>query len=450
MRVSGFAVALGAVLAGPLYAQQGPAWMAFVSGQSQGQSRGAFIDAFLARTALVAGGLEIGAMERDATLAEFDAGLARMAGARRVVFYHAGDMDGDRLLLADGSRSLSEVATRLRTGGTERILMLIENCDASRTSPSSLRVSEQIGQLGVSVIATVGPALLSCPERGRRLTERLARLADQDLRGRDLVAELSGLWSTGLPPLPVLFDAPAPAQAALATAGAAANADPDGPLLLPVAMPRPAAEPRPLLQQADVPVIFASLPSAQLAARPLDEGLPQPSIIVGLIQGLSAPEVDPLATAEDATNDLPTIVWNDLNTRRTLREQNEALFLSLVAAGSFDPPEDELVVALQTELTRFQCYTRAIDGDWGPGSIAGARLYFQTRAEPVPATDPTFELFRTFIRNDEVRCPAVAAAVQAAPAPAQTAAPALAPAPAPAPAQQPAAGASNFGLGSGL
>ncbi|MFN3145147.1 MAG: hypothetical protein ACE368_07680 [Paracoccaceae bacterium] len=278
------------------------------------------------------------------------------------------------------------------------------------------------------------------------MTDRLARLADQDLRGRDLVAELSSFWSAGLTPLPVLFDAPRPGPAALASAGAAVDVDTDGPLLLPVAMPGPAANQPVPPQQAEVPVIFTSLPREQIAARPLDAGLPQPSIIVGVIAGLSTPDEDPTTTAEEANDDLPTIVWNDLNTRRTLREQNGALFLSLVAAGSFDPPEDELVVALQTELTRFECYTLAIDGAWGPGSIAGTRRYFETREEPVPATDPTFELFRTFVRNDEVQCPAVAAAAPVAPAPAPAPA---APAPAPPPAA-PAAGASNFGLGSGL
>ncbi|ARC90737.1 peptidoglycan-binding protein [Rhodovulum sp. MB263] len=191
------------------------------------------------------------------------------------------------------------------------------------------------------------------------------------------------------------------------TPGAAAAPADSAPVPRRVAPVRlaPAAPAAPVLSaRPETPAveIFTPPPRESLAALPRAEGLPEPSVIVGLI----APEAD----------DLP--VWSDLATRTRLRQDDPEAFARLVAAGALDPPEDALPRAIQTELARMNCYRGGIDGLWGEGSRAAVARYFAERGlGPAPGA-PSPGLFRRIVAAEDVACPA-----PPAPAAARTATP---------------------------
>ena len=141
-------------------------------------------------------------------------------------------------------------------------------------------------------------------------------------------------------------------------------------------------------------------------------GLPTPSIIVGLIATEAA-----FGTAVEDGGALSgsELDYSNLEARRAMFEEDPVLFASLVETGAFDPPPSELVIALQTELTRMECYNRGIDGSWGPGSQGGLERYFEEASASPENLDPTIANFRQILTEDSVVCPPVAVA---APAPA--------------------------------
>ena len=243
-----------------------------------------------------------------------------------------------------------------------------------------------------------------------------------------------------IPPLP---DAPIASSPEAATASR----------LLPAEMP----------DAAEAGNVFAALPAAQMTARPIRPDKPHPAIIVGWIGTPPGPGEE--ARSVTADGGAPVIIWDDLATRRMLREENGDLFETLITAGAFDPPQSSMVVALQTELTRMDCYDRGIDGVWGRNSIGGVDRYFETLGVPVLTREPAVELFRAFVHKDDVTCPApVVASAPNRPQPAPTTrsqttrqpqaapkpAPSPAPKPAPKPAPEPAPEKRKFGIGVGL
>lgn len=167
--------------------------------------------------------------------------------------------------------------------------------------------------------------------------------------------------------------------------------------------------------------------------------LPQPSIILGIDETLAslavpdAPETPPVQQLD----------YTDIDARKALKASDAAGYAELIKTGAYDPPPEQLAFAVQTELARMNCYTRGIDGDWGNGSRRALQLYFDTLEVAATTQEPTVEVFRQLLTNDEVACPDVVAPT---PAPAaatprattqrtqrtQQAAPAPAPAPAPA------------------
>jgi len=152
--------------------------------------------------------------------------------------------------------------------------------------------------------------------------------------------------------------------------------------------------------------VFLPPAAQQQAALPQAEGLPEPSIIVGFVEGVTEASFDTLE--EDAGGDVAgtEIAYDNLEARRSLRDESPDLFETLVAGGAFDPPEALLETALQTELARMGCYTAGIDGVWGGGSRASVERYF-TEVDGVTAEtlEPTVGLFRQIIRQDEIECP---------------------------------------------
>ncbi|MEM1233577.1 MAG: hypothetical protein AAGH70_05580 [Pseudomonadota bacterium] len=97
---------------------------------------------------------------------------------------------------------------------------------------------------------------------------------------------------------------------------------------------------------------------------------------------------------------------DDLDARETLRARDAALFRQLVEEGHVDPAPSDLVIRLQTELTRMKCYTGGIDNDWGGGSRGGVTRYFaEVDGQSWPDTEATVALFRAMLIVGEVVCP---------------------------------------------
>ncbi|MGL5010057.1 MAG: hypothetical protein ACRC6I_09250 [Paracoccaceae bacterium] len=192
--------------------------------------------------------------------------------------------------------------------------------------------------------------------------------------------------------------------------------------------------------------VLAAAPATprSTGARPVPGagGLPQPSIILGETETLAS-----LAVPEEAVAPVTQqLDYTDMDARNAAKEADAAAYVELIAAGAYDPPPEQLAFAVQTELARMNCYTRAIDGDWGNGSRRALQLYFDTLKVAATTQEPTVEVFRQLLTEDAVACPDVVAPApaaatprttqrtttrQTAPAP-QAAAPAPAPAPAPA------------------
>lgn len=201
--------------------------------------------------------------------------------------------------------------------------------------------------------------------------------------------------------------------------------------------------------------IFTPAPrSAAPAALPTEAGLPEPYLIFGEIRPTNA-SFNPTDTGEIAGNVLDT---SSFETRNQIRNDTPDVYAQLVASGAFDPEDGSasgVARAIQTELARMNCYTSTIDGIWGGGSRNSVSAYFQQIGETPSGLEPTLDLFRRIILNDDVSCPAVQQAAQPNRAATGTTTRTNTPAPAartPAPAQAPAAsgGINTNNLGTGV
>jgi hypothetical protein len=190
-----------------------------------------------------------------------------------------------------------------------------------------------------------------------------------------------------------------------------------------------------LVVLAAAPVVATPTPGRPQPV-PRAGGLPQPSVILGETATLAA-----LATpAPDQLLD-----YTDIAARQALKTSDAAEYERLILTGAYDPPPEQLAIAVQTELARMNCYTTTIDGDWGNGSRRALQRYFDTLEIAAPSQDPTVDVFRQLLQRDDVECPEVAApAPQPAAAAPRTTQRQAAPAQA-APAPQPAAPAPTDG-----
>jgi hypothetical protein len=186
-------------------------------------------------------------------------------------------------------------------------------------------------------------------------------------------------------------------------------------------------QPSPEGQQvgADTVEIFAAAARAPLVALPRAPGLPEPSIIVGVIDGAANdPGVD--------------IAYDDLQGRTRIRQEDPDRFAALVGSGAFDPPADQTARAIQGELSRMGCYNGAIDGLWGSGSRGALQRYFNERPDVKAASlDPVAAVFRQIIAVADVSCPAPRVTRTAAPRASAPRPSTPAPAPKPRPAPEP-------------
>lgn len=195
--------------------------------------------------------------------------------------------------------------------------------------------------------------------------------------------------------------------------------------------------------EGDALIVLAATPVTAAPARPRAVpgagGLPQPSVVLGETATLAS-----LATPAPAQQ----FDYTDIAARQAAKTTDPAAYEQLILTGAYDPPPEQLAIAVQTELARMNCYTNAIDGDWGNGSRRALQLYFDTLEIAAPSQDPTVDIFRQLLQKDDVACPEVAAPAPAAAAPRTTqrqAAPTQAAPRQAAPAPQPAAPAPTEG-----
>lgn len=410
-RRASLAACLGAALFGalPAVAQE---WQGVVVGQSGAEAPRAFADAFHVADALKAGGVGRVKLLRNLPQAEVMQALDALGEAKRAVIYLTGPLaqDGAALMLEDGPLGFDEIVSQAGAAGVRELAILIEACPKQ---PATLRPPAPVPGLTLLRAASSPPG--EACANGPRMTELLT---GELTRAQTLNEILAPVWlSSDLTTPLTLAPPPLPAEPVVSIVESdMVTLSPISPSDGAVAQVTLAAfdTSSTATASADVGevVIFAPTPDSQLAALPTAAGLPEPSIIVGIIE-----QVDEAAfTPDEPLGDVSSneISYDNLEARRAMRAQDPEQFASLVAAGAFDPPEQLLATALQTELSRMGCYTARIDGDWGRGSRASVERYFE-EIDGVSAVtlDPTNDLFRQIMLQDDVECEVVAAASSA-------------------------------------
>lgn len=382
-------------------------WRGLAIGDTGGGAARAFADAYYAAEAIRSWSGAAPVLLRNAAHKDAAEALDGLQGAGRLVLYYAGPVQPDGGLLADGHGL--ELAARLEplaAAGLSHLLLLVENCAGNAGEAAALPdLSVEAAKAGVTLtLATSAGAGEACPAAaaGGRLSDAMKTAAKaQGAAAADVLQAfvrngsgevLAGLGSAKAVPAR-RAQAPAADTVRLMPARAPAPARA-------VAAVRPVSVPANGLQGGGAAL---ALPAPQFAALPRAEGLPQPSVIVGVIGGAGG--ADFAAAQDPADLQGSEIAYDNLAARQRLRSGDPDLFASLVAAGAFDPPAPLLPQALQSELARMGCYTSRIDGDWGRGSQAAARRYFEAAGGGGPASlEATAELFRLIISRDDAAC----------------------------------------------
>lgn len=437
-------------------------WTALVVARSNAEFAESFDDAAHAWQAFDASGIPVVGTILDGTATDLSDATLGLSGAAGALIYYSGPGSTDGLAMREGDVDIDTLMATASRAGVTRLVLMIENCSADGSAPR-FDVSEPSPASGLEVMVFTSATDATGCTPDLRLTGRLEEMARVGTVQDDMRAVLAGLPSRGsitgriditntvtenqrnediafLPDDVILLDDLDGEQSAAPVQ-----------VVLPVmTLDDEAASP----DRAEPLITLAVLPAEQVVALPLVPGQPEPSIIVGTIEGLT----DAAFTLDDSAQDESrALAFDDIQARRALRTSNPDLFDALLASGSFDPPDDQLAVALQTELQRLNCYTLRVDGDWGNGSRRALQAYLdRLDSVQVASLDPNVDLFRLILRNDDVACPVVAPAAAAAAtrpatptrtAPAQPTPPAAAqPAPT-APATEPTGGGfpGNFG-----
>lgn len=405
-------------------------WQGLTIGQpGPGQDR-AFADAFHATGALSRGGGRDVLMMRDVAPGAVLAAVANWPSDTGAIVYVSGALDADSLRLKGGSLPLSDLLAGFAARGVADLALLVENCAGRDGAPQEFSLPVAPAGMRLLVAATAGPEG-ECPQGPARLTDRLTG-ASGDMSLQAALSDLV-LRDAVTAPIPVAEVAAASASPVVSVAAALSPVvSRDVVSIAPVVSPvgggttvspvSPVqAVSRPQGGGNDAVLIFAApAAAAQRAVLPRAAGLPEPSIIVGLVEGATPASFERATEAEEVgTNE---IGYDNLAARRGLQAQDPALYASLVEAGAFDPPAALIPRALQEELARMGCYTAGIDGVWGNGSRNAVQRYFAERAGVDPVTlEPEARLFRQILLEDTVTCraPQVTTTTRA-PAPAST------------------------------
>ena len=391
-----------------------------------------------------------------------DRALADLAADHgRVAIYYAGRMQGDDLQSVGGDTlSLPDMLVRAGVDGRDTTAVFLESCQTGAVASVALPEDavEEVAATDEEVAAPLPDGVLlaraakPCPEDGPHLTDILLdRLEIPGLAAAEIFADTDVVVQSSLSDALVfrravsgmrltaadyrMLDSLSPeAQEQMlrlwSEAGIAIDRA-DAPSAR--VTPRPAA-PREtvVLSQPVRPVSGGAtlmplrpttnrvsdsvtvtprgpvpVPAAAPAAVPGTGDLPQPYILIGF----TAPSETSFGTATEPQGPVSgaAFAYDDLDSRRALRASDPDAFASLVQAGAFDPPPQEIVVALQTELLRMSCYNSTIDGQWGPGSRAAVGRYYEQIGGASPSQDPDVAIFRQIVLRDDVTCPAVQA-----------------------------------------
>lgn len=400
-------VAVGALLV-PGGAMCGD-WQGLSIGQSGPGSESAFADAFHITSALARGGGRDVILLRDMDPAAVLASLSSWPEGLGAILYVATPALDGAPQLRGGTLPVEAMVQALAARKVTDIVLLLENCTAQDGTPVSFAMPAFASDLRVLVAQSTGNGA-ACPEPGSRLSDLLrsasAEASFQDVLAMQIVQDGIGVpvpvaerdASAASPLIPV---APLPGEVISVRPDILAPTADEAAPVQTVAALSPSQE----LGGGGV-LVFAPTPSSQVAALPRAAGLPEPSIIVGVIQTSASTFAPAQEPGEVSSSE---IAYDNLPAREALRAQNPTLFASLVEAGAFDPPKDLVASALQQELARMNCYTRGIDGVWGTGSRDAVELYFAEREGVEPVTvDPQPVLFRQIIVADDVQCPAQA------------------------------------------
>ncbi len=405
--------ACGCLWSGDAAAQD---WSGLVVGDTgQGAGR-AFADSYYAARALEDFGGAPVTLLRNASYDAVSAGFDDLSGKTQVAFYFAGPLEGG--MQVDGRKfEISSGIARLQSAGLKHVLLMFENCagDAQTAAPLP-EIGEGASDLSVVVLASAGAAQ-ACPPAGERLSDTLKQVGKAEAL---MVPELASYVQQG--ELDDLPDQPRPQTDVIASTPARRDqvlitdvvrvipaSAPAG--LTPVSVPAVSAQRRPERSDASAPVvIFSPVSNPQLAALPQADGLPEPSIIVGLIEGADQNFDAALDPSDLSGNE---ISYDNVEARLRLMRQDPDLYAGLLASGAFDPPGPLLVRALQQELARMGCYTSRVDGAWGPGSQRAVVRYYDEAGVQVPTQAAEVSLYRDIIGREDVTCTApVAAAPQ--------------------------------------
>lgn len=409
---------VAAGLVSPAYAN---GWQGLVVGQSGIDAPRAFGDAFHAAEALRKGGLDVVQLLRDQPLATIKNALAALQRETPAVVFLAGPLtqDGGGIILTGGVLRFEDVMEGLTQAGIGTAALLVENCPASH----ALRLPDAPAGLNVLRAASSAPDAPCVPDRVRMSDVLRAPLTED----ANLAEVLSTVWvAPGAQVIVPLLAEQAPAAPVVSLTDGPVVSLTESPVvslldspvvsLAPVSAPSGAATSvvPVALQTGSQPasgevVIFAPTPQSQQAALPRAEGLPEPSIIVGIIEDVTLASFSPAEPQGEVTSN--EISYENLEARRALREQDAALFKTLVEGGAFDPPAPLLATALQTELARMGCYRAGIDGQWGGGSRRSVTSYFaEIDGVDAVSLDPTVDLFRQIVLQDDITCAAPVAA----------------------------------------
>ncbi len=408
-------------------------WTAVVIGTPGAGADSAFADAFHVASALSDGGVWDVALLRGADADVLADAITAVAGQPRVLIYYAGPLRqvGGKTRLnakfgkSDSRLELESILATLSAAGTESAVVLIENCTAQKTTAAPISVPATLpDQLDVYLAATA-QSDGTCPAPDARLSDLL--IAAKEAPRQSLQEGLTGAWVGARMPLPTFvfprtepkrtmtngFDIVADDVVTVISDDVVQVAHVIQPVRRSEVVTRVRLQPSEMAgigRADDAVVVFAAPDALTRAAVPLTPGLPEPSIIVGLIEDVARDGFDTVdENSVDVTGN--EISYDDLEARRSLRDQDPELFATLVAEGAFDPPEALLARALQTELQRMGCYFARIDGVWGRGSRSSVARYFAEIDGVEPETlEPETDLFRQIIRLDEITCAAAATA----------------------------------------
>lgn len=408
-RIRAGLTALALLACGTVQAAQ---WQALALGQPGPGSDSAFADAFHVTGALSRGGGRDVLMLRDVTPEAVGGALSAWPARTGALLYMSAATDETGALrLRGGTLRLQEVLDTLVAAGVRDVVLLMENC-VSRDGTAARVAMPQAPEGLRLMLATTAAEGSECPGAGGRLTDRVLR-ADPSGSIQDAMAGLL-LADTLDAPVPMTEQAVGAASPIIPAAAPPVQVVKNDVISLspsvgatrssaPLA-PVPALA-RPDTTTGDGVLIFAAPPSSQIAALPRASGLPEPSIIVGLIEQATPASFD--RVEDEGEVDANEIAYDNLAARRGLQTQDPDLFASLVEAGAFDPPQPLMARALQEELARMGCYTTGIDGVWGNGSRSAVQRYFAERDGIDPVTlEPEARLFRQIILKDDVACPA--------------------------------------------